>query len=80
MTPKQMQALCLTSIDAGQRVTLSVPRGQRMPIGFPRGELLSVNSGWSNSSYKPEAVLRWMRENTLIAAVSDTAPSRRAAT
>ena len=47
-----------------------------MPHGFPRGELLSENAQWVNRSYKPEKVLRWLRENLLIEAVSDTAPSR----
>ena len=79
MSPKEMEAVCLAAIPAGLGVTLSTPRGQRMPQGFPRGELLSVNDRWSNSSYKPQAVLRWMRENFLIEAVSDTAPSRRKA-
>lgn len=81
MTPAQMEAACLEAIEAGHGVTLSTPRGQRMPHGFPRGELLSVNQalGINNFSYKPEKVLRWLRENLLIEAVSETAPSRRKA-
>ena len=78
MTPKEMESACLMAIDAGHRVTLSTPRGQRMPPGFPSGELLSVNQsmGLNNISYKPEKILRWLRENFLIEAVSDTAPSK----
>ena len=77
MTPAQMEAACLAAIPAGHGVTLSTPRGQKMPHGFTRGELLSENSQWVNRSYKPEKVLRWLRDNLLIEAVSDTAPSRR---
>lgn len=77
MTPAQMEAACLAAIPGGHGVTLSTPRGQKMPHGFPRGELLSENSQWVNRSYKPEKVLRWLRDNLLIEAVSDTAPSRR---
>ena len=76
MTPAQMEAACLAAIPAGHGVTLSTTRGQKMPHGFPRGELLSENSQWVNRSYKPEKVLRWLRDNLLIEAVSDTAPSR----
>ena len=81
MTPSEMEAACLAAIDAGTRVLLTVQRGQRMPPGFPRGELLSVNErlNCSNSSYKPQTVLRWLRENLLIEAVSETAPSRQKA-
>lgn len=77
MTPAQMEAACLAAIPAGHGVTLSTPKGQKMPHGFPRGELLSENKQFVNRSYKPEKVLRWLRENLLIEAVSDTAPSRR---
>ncbi len=77
MTPKEMEAACLTAISAGTGVTLSTPKGQAMPHGFPRGELLSENKQFVNRSYKPEKVLRWLRENLLIEAVSETAPSRR---
>jgi len=77
MTPAQMEAACLAAIPGGHGVTLSTPKGQKMPNGFPRGELLSENAQWVNRSYKPEKVLRWLRENLLIEAVSDTAPSRR---
>ena len=76
MTPAQMEAACIAAIPAGNGVTLSTPRGQKMPHGFPRGEILSENSQWVNRSYKPEKVLRWLRDNLLIEAVSDTAPSR----
>ena len=76
MTPKEMEAACLAAIPAGHGVTQSTPRGQKMPHGFPRGELLSENSQWVNRSYKPEKVLRRLRDNLLIEAVSDTAPSR----
>ena len=76
MTPKEMEAACLAAIPAGHGVTLSTPRGQKMPHGFPRGELLSEYSPWVDRSYKPEKVLRWLRDNLLIEAVSDTAPSR----
>lgn len=76
MTPRQMEAACLAAINARQNVTLSTPKGQPMPHGFPRGDLLSENAQWVNRSYKPEKVLRWLRENLLIEAVSETAPSR----
>ena len=78
MTPKQMETACLAAIPHGHGVTLTIQRGMKMPKGFPRGELLSENTQFSNSSYKPEKVLRWLRENLLIEAVSDTAPSRMA--
>lgn len=80
MTPKQMEAACLAAIPCGRGVTLSTPKGKAMPNGFPRGELLSENTQWVNRSYKPEKVLRWLRENLLIEAVSETAPSRRLTT
>ena len=82
MTPREMEAACLAAIDAGTRISLTIERGKRMPPGFPRGELLSVNErlNCSNFSYKPQAVLRWLRENMLIEAVSETAPSRKAVT
>lgn len=76
MTPAQMEAACLAAIPGGRGVTLSTPKGKDMPHGFPRGELLSENAQWVNRSYKPEKVLRWLRENLLIEAVSETAPSR----
>ena len=76
MTPKQMEAACLAAIPGGRGVTLSTPKGKAMPHGFPRGELLSENAKWVNRSYKPEKVLRWLRENLLIEAASETAPSR----
>ncbi len=80
MTPQQMEAACLSAIrHPNHGVTLTTARGQRMPAGFPRGEILSENMQWTNRSYKPEKVLRWLRDNLLIEAVSDTAPSRRAA-
>jgi hypothetical protein len=37
-----------------------------MPPGFPRGELLSENQQFVNRSYKPEKVLRWLRDNLLL--------------
>jgi hypothetical protein len=77
MTPREMEQSCLAAIKGGHSVTLTTPKGWRMASGFPRGELLSENKQWVNRSYKPEAVLRWMRENLLIEAVSGTAPSRR---
>jgi hypothetical protein len=79
MTPQDMEAQCLKAINAEQRITLTTDRGQRMPAGFPQGELLSESATAVNRSYKPERVLRWLRDNLLIEAVSSTAPSRRAA-
>lgn len=81
MTPKEMEAACLRAMQWSPtaRVTLSTPKGVKLPHGFPQGELLSENDKFVNRSYKPEKVLRWLRENLLIAAVSETAPSRRAA-
>jgi hypothetical protein len=76
MTPQDMEAQCLRAIDAAQGVTLTTDRGQRMPAGFPQGELLSESRVGVNRSYKPEKVLRWLRDNLLIEAVSSTAPSR----
>lgn len=76
MSPAQMKAACLAAIPGGRGVTLSTPKGKAMPHGFPSGELLSENAQWVNRSYKPEKVLRWLRENLLIEAVSETAPSR----
>lgn len=66
MTPKQMEAVCLTAMAAGTGVTFTTPKGQQMPHGFPRGELLSENKQFVNRSYKPEKVLRWLRENLLL--------------
>lgn len=77
MNAKEMESACLAAISAGTGVTLSTPKGQAMPHGFPRGELLSENRQFVNRSYKPEKVLRWLRENLLIEAVSETAPSRK---
>jgi hypothetical protein len=80
MTPREMEAACLAAMaQPGMMlgVTLTTPRGQRMPQGFPRGELLSETHQSINRSYKPQAVLRWLRENMLIEAVSATAPSRK---
>ena len=74
-----MEAACLAAMEQPGMmlgVTLTTPRGQKMPLGFPRGELLSENQNWVTRSYKPQAVLRWLRENLLIEAVSPTAPSR----
>jgi len=79
MTPREMEAACLAAMEQPGMmlgVTLTTPRGQKMPPGFPRGELLSESHQWVNRSYKPQAVLRWLRENMLIEAVSETAPSR----
>jgi hypothetical protein len=66
MTPKEMESACLTAISEGTGVTLSTPKGQAMPNGFPRGELLSENKQLVNRSYKPEKVLRWLRDNLLL--------------
>jgi hypothetical protein len=76
MNAKEMEAACLAAIPAGHGVTFTTPKGTAMPHGFPRGELLSENRQFVNRSYKPEKVLRWLRENLLIEAVSETAPSR----
>ena len=82
MTPREMEQACLECLKQPGMlgVTLTTPRGQRMPPGFPRGELLSETHHHVNRSYKPQAVLRWLRENMLIEAVSETAPSRKAVT
>ena len=66
MKPKEMEAACLAAISAGTGVTLSTPKGTAMPHGFPRGELLSENKQFVNRSYKPEKVLRWLRDNLLL--------------
>ena len=79
MTPQDMEAQCLAAIDGAHRITLTTDRGQRMPAGFPQGELLSESRVGINRSYKPERVLRWLRDNLLIEAVSSTAPSRTSA-
>jgi hypothetical protein len=79
MTPQDMEAQCLAAINNAHHITLTTDRGQRMPAGFPQGELLSESATAVNRSYKPERVLRWLRDNLLIEAVSSTAPSRRAA-
>jgi hypothetical protein len=79
MTPQAMEAECLAAIAESHPITLTTERGQKMPPGFPLGELLSENKQWTNRSYKPEKVLRWLRDNLLIEAASSTAPSRRAA-
>ena len=79
MNAKEMEAACLAAIPVGHGVTFTTPKGTAMPHGFPRGELLSENRQFVNRSYKPEKVLRWLRENLLIEAVSETAPSRKTA-
>lgn len=80
MTPKQMEAACKEAMkQPGRTVTLSTPKGSAIPIGFPRGELLSENAQWVNRSYKPQKVLRWLRDNLLIEDFDETAPSRRKA-
>lgn len=66
MNAKEMEAACLAAIKAGHSVTLSTPKGKPMPRSFPRGELLSENAQWVNRSYKPEKVLRWLRNNLLL--------------
>lgn len=77
MMPSEMEAACLNAIQyPGLRVTFNFPRGHKLPPGFPRGELLSEVRGNANYAFKPEKVLRWLRENLLIEAVSSTAPSR----
>ena len=78
MTPKEMEAACLAAIPGGHGVTLSTPKGQPMPHGFPRGELLSENKQFVNRSYKPEKVLRWLRENRLIESIPRSDPRRTA--
>ncbi len=67
MTPKEMEALCLKIMASGYpSVTLSTAKGLKMPPGFPRGDLLSETMQYTNRSYKPEKVLRWLRDNLLI--------------
>jgi hypothetical protein len=66
MTPKEMESQCLAAIDGGYRITLATDKGQNMPPGFPKGELFSENTVSTHSSYKPEKVLRWLRDNLLI--------------
>lgn len=68
MTPKQMESACLEAMKQPGTlgVTLSTPRGKKMPPGFPRGELLCENQQFVTRSYKPEKVLRWLRENLLL--------------
>jgi hypothetical protein len=63
-----MEAACLEAMKQPGilGVTLSTPRGKKMPPGFPRGELLSENQQFVNRSYKPEKVLRWLRDNLLL--------------
>jgi hypothetical protein len=76
MTAQDMEAQCLAAIENGQRLTLTTDRGHRMPQGFPNGEFLSENAIATNRAYKPEKVLRWLRDRMLIEAVSETAPSK----
>ena len=78
MTPAQMEAACLEAMKKpGNGVTLSTRKGQKMPPGFPRGDLLSENAQWVNRSYKPQKVLRWLRENLLIEPFPENVPPRK---
>lgn len=69
MTPEKMADDARQAIEAGTRMTLTLPRGatRRLP-GFPRGELLCENHDGRNvRSYDPHKVLVWLGRNGLLA-------------
>ena len=70
MKPEELERACLQAIESRTRITLPWPKGQRIPTGFPTGfptgEILSETASVTNRSYKPEKLLRWLRDNNLI--------------
>ena len=66
MKPEKLERAYLQVIESRTRITLTWPKGQRIPTGFPIGEILSETASVTNRSYKPEKLLRWLRDNNLI--------------
>ena len=66
MKPEELERACLQAIESRTRITLTWPKGQRIPAGFPTGEILSETASVTNRSYKPEKLLRWLRDTNLI--------------
>ena len=66
MKPEEHERAGLQAIESRTRITLSWLKGQRIPTGFPTGEILSETASVTNRSYKPEKLLRWLRDNNLI--------------
>jgi hypothetical protein len=66
MNPQELAAMAEEAIRRRKRLKLSIPRRTRLPPDFPPGEILSETPEFSTRSYKPEKILRYLRDNSLI--------------